>query len=605
MVSRNEVVRRLSAVLIADVVGYVPKMRDDEMSTHIQVKADFEALLAPRVVAHHGRVVKTTGDGIHAEFGSVVDAVECAIEIQRASGVADPGPEQSRLQYRLAINLGDVIIEENDIYGDAVNIAVRLQGITEPGGIFLSGDAYRHVKGKTKFAFEALGERQLKGVAEPIEVFRVAPDGATSGKEPARRPGGAATLPAAPSIAVLPLEDLNPDKEQNYFSDGITNDLITDLSKFSELFVIASDTAFTYKGKDARIQDVGRELAVRYVVTGSVRRAGDRIRININLVDSTTGRHIWAERYDRPTTDLFELQDEIVQTVVGTLVTRVHHSENQRVLSSKPDKFQAYDAYLRGRAVWQSWTGDANREARDWFNRAIELDPSFSLAYGYLSYTLVQGWLGGWTRDRETLERARQLAQKAVELGPSEFDNHWSLAAAYLHDREFDKAMAAYRRAYELNPNSPSLLVDLSEALVYVGRVDEAVQHVERAMRLNPIYPDWYLWTLGIVLYHAGEYQRALEALLKMSNPANLSRRHLIATNVRLGRMAEARRVAAEFMANEPTYTLDRERVWPYRDEAMREQLVADLRSAGLPDIASNGNRLPGERGEGRHGQAI
>jgi adenylate cyclase len=602
-VSKKKVVRRLSALLVADLVGYVGKMQADETSTHNQVQADFNALLVPRVRAHHGRVVKTMGDGLLAEFSSVVDSVQCAVEIQRAMGARRPSsPEKPRFQYRIAINLGDVIIENDDVFGDGVNLAARLQTLAEPGGILLSGEAYRHVKGKTKVAFEDLGTRQLKGVAEPIQVFRVAPKAVKSGRGQVPTSAAASSPRAAPSIAVLPLDDLNRDPDQSYFSDGITNDLITDLSKFSELFVIASHTAFTYKDKAVNIQDIGRELGVRYVVEGSVQRAGDRIRINIQLIETGSGRHLWAERYDRSTGDFFQLQDEIVQTVIGTLVTRVHLSEIQRVLSSKPDKFQAYDVYLRGRAVWQQWTSQTNREAQELFKRAIELDPGFALAYGYLSYTYVQAWLGGWERSPKTLERAKKLAQKAVELGPSEFDNHWSLAAAYLHGREFEKAMAAYQRALELNPNSPNLLVDMAEALVYVGRVDEAVKHVERAMRLNPIYPDWYLWTMGIVLYHAGEYERALTSLMKTGNPPNLARRHLAATNVRLGRLAEARRVAAKFMENDPDYTLDRERVWPYKDESMREALMADLRRAGLPDNVSNENKTPRKRKEGRHG---
>ena len=597
--SKKEVVRRLSALLVADLVGYVGKMRADETSTFHQVREDFDTLFVPKVRSHRGRVVKTMGDGLLAEFPSVVDSVNCAIAIQKAAAARNAGvKKQPPFQYRIGIDLGDVIIDRNDVFGTGVNVASRLQAMAEPGSILLSGEAYRHVKGKTKTDFEDLGARELKEIGEPIHVYCVVGRDAPSSRRPPITP---ATSRNAPTIAVLPLDNLNGDPEQSYFSDGITNDLITDLSKFSELFVIASHTVFTYKGKAVNIKELGRELGIRYVVEGSVQRAGDRVRVNIQLIETANSRHLWAERYDRPTGDLFHLQDEIVQSVLGTLVTRVQLSESHRVLSGKPDTFQAYDIYLRGRAVWQQWTNQANREAQKHFVRAIKLDPAFALAYGYLSYTYVQAWLGGWERSPKTLQRAKALALKAVELGPSEFDNHWSLAAAYLHDREFDKAMDSYRRAYELNPNSPNLLVDLAEALVYIGRVNEALVHIERAMRLNPIYPEWYLWTQGIVLYHAGRYEQALAALLKGGNPANLSRRHLAATLVRLGRVADARRVAAQFLQDDPDYTLAREKLWPYQKEDMREALVTDLRQAGLPDGVTTDSRTPPKRKERRH----
>ncbi len=492
-----------------------------------------------------------------------------------------------------------MIIDRGDIFGDGVNTAARLQALAEPGAILLSAEAYRHVRGKTRTAFEDLGLKELKGVTEPAHVYKVT-KAATAARQ--SRASAGVSPRNAPGIAVLPLDNVNGDPEQSYFSDGITNDLITDLSKFPELFVIASHTVFTYKGKAVNVKDLGRDLGVRYVVEGSVQRAGDRVRVNIQLIETAHGRHLWAERYDRPTGDLFKLQDEIVQAVLGTLVTRVQISESHRVLTGKPDKFQAYDVYLRGRAIWSQWTSRTNREAQKHFARAIELDPAFALAYGYLSYTYVQAWLGGWERSPKTLQRAKALAQKAVELGPSEFDNHWSLAAAYLHDREFGKAMDSYQRAYELNPNSPNLLVDLAEALVYVGRVDEAIAHVERAMRLNPIYPEWYLWTQGIVLYHAGRFEQALSALLKSANPTNLSRRHLAATLVRLGRLKEARIVAQKFMEEDPGYTLAREDAWPYQSEKMKEELVADLRRAGLPEGIVSHSKTSPKRKDRDHG---
>jgi adenylate cyclase len=581
-VSEKRVVRRLAALLVADAVGYSGLMRVDETATHLLVRSDLDTLFAPNVRVFGGRVVKTTGDGLLAEFPSIVDCVECAMEIQKAVAAQQAAaPSGTRLPYRIGINLGDIIVETDDIYGDSVNVASRLQALAEPGGILLSGDAYRLLKGKLTAMFEDLGEQVIKGLAEPIRVFRV---GRANLK--ARESGAVvvAPIPSVPSIAVLPFENLSGDPDQGYFSDGITNDVITDLSKFPELFVIASHTVFAYKGRPVKVQEVGRELGVRYVVEGSIQRTGDRIRINTQLIEAATGRHLWAERYDRPMPELFGLQDEIVQTIVGTLTTRVDLSERQRSLVKETESLQAYDFYLRGRDVWFFWTEEGNRRAEEFFAKAIEMDPNFARAYGYLSYTLVQRWLGGWAQTPEVLERACNLAIRAVALGPSDFENHWSLGAAYVYSRELEKGMAALERAVSLNPNSPGLLIDWADALVYAGRSEEAITAVERAMRYNPIHPDWYLWTLGMALYHAGRFEEALSALRKVGDPPNLLRRHLAATYVRLGRMGEARRVAAEFLKQDPTYTLQREQNWPYKDRDMLRAFVADLRDAGLPE---------------------
>jgi TolB-like protein len=583
-VSEKRVVRRLAALLVADAVGYSGRMREDETATHHLVMADLASLLAPSVREHGGRVVKTTGDGLLAEFSSVVDCVQCALQIQEAvAGRPSAGPEERRLLYRIGINLGDIIVEPDDIYGDGVNVAVRLQGLAEPGGILLSGDAYRHVRGKLSAGFEDLGDQVVKGFTEPVRAYRVLMAGVpASGQRDA-----AATLrslgPAMPSIIVLPFDNLSGDLSQGYFSDGITNDIITDLSKYSELFVIASHTSFTYKGKHVKVQDIGRELGVRYLVEGSVQRAEDRVRINAQLIEASSGRHLWAERYDRPMQDVFRLQDEIVQTIVGTLVGQVSRSEGRRALHSRTDSLEAYDIYLRGRAAWHDWRKESNRKAEELFAKAIELDPTFAHAYGYLAYTLLQGSLVGWERSPEKLQRACELAQKAVTLAPSDSDNYWSLAGAYVYSREFDKGMAAFARAVELNPNNPNLLVDMADALVFVGRPEEAIVHIERAMRLNPIHPDFYLWSLGIALYYAGRYAESVAALTRMSDPPNLVRRHLAANYVRLGRLVEARRVAAEFLIQQPAYTLEQEKARPFRDPSVLEAFIADLQRAGLP----------------------
>jgi adenylate cyclase len=582
MAAQRDVARRLSAILVADLVGYTEQMRTHEASTHARVKADLAGLFTPKIEAYRGRVVKLMGDGLLAEFASVVDCIECAREVQPAIAAGQSAlPEHARFAYRIAVNVGDVIVEPDDIYGDGVNLAVRLQALGDPGGIIVSDDAYRQVRGKMDAVFEDLGEQMIKGVKEPLRIHRVVMDEARTGETAPAAPR--VSLPGVSPIAVLVFENQTGDPARRYFSDGITNDIVTDLSKFSQLLVIASHLVFGGDNRTGNVQDVSRKLGVRYLVEGSVRGDADRVRINVQLIEGKSGRTLWAERYDRPIGEIFKLQDEIVRTIVATVVSRVSQSEDQRVLRDRPDSLEAYDAYLRGRAAFAVWAHGSNLQARDFFRRAIELDPTFSLAHGYLSFTLVQSWLGGWETAPEILARASMLARKAVELGPSEFDNYWSLAQAHLVNRDFESAMAAFGRAGDLNPNSPNLLVDLSEALVYVGRVEEAAANVRRAMQLNPMYPDWYLWTLGIALFHAGKHQEAVEALTK-GNPPNLARRFLIASYARLGRMTEAKRAAAEFLTGEPGYTLAREDVWPYREAQMKQDLISALRLAGLPD---------------------
>jgi TolB-like protein/Tfp pilus assembly protein PilF len=584
-VSEKGDVRRLAAILVVDAAGYSEMMRIDETSTHRQIKSDIGSIFAPVTQAHRGRVVKTTGDGLHAEFASIVDCVQCAAAMQQDVAKRQTKlPGSAPLLYRIGINLGDIIVEPDDIYGDGVNVAVRLQGLAEPGEILLSGDAHRQVAGKVKIQFEDLGHHRVKNIAEPIHVFRVPYPGAPSAEDRKRPAAPLPQQPAAASIAVMPFDNLSGDADQGYFSDGLTNDVITDLSKFSELFVIASHTAAAYKAKSPALDTLGRDLGVAYVVQGSVQRAGDRIRINVKLAETATGRHLWAERYDRKAQDLFQVQDEIVQMIVGTLVARVSISERMRALHQKPENLKAYDFYLRGRAAFQGWTPEGNRQAQEFFGRAMHLDPFFALAYGYLAYSYIQAWLAGWNRSPEALRRARELAQQAVVLGPSDFDNQWSLGAAYIYSREFEKGMSAYERAVELNPNSPDLLVDMADALVYVGRPEDAAANVERAMRLNPIHPDNYLWTLGIALYYCGRYDESVAALMRMNDPPNLVKRQIAADYVRLGEIEKARKTAEDFLNHDPGYKLEREWVWPFKDPKDVESFMDDLRRAGLPD---------------------
>ena len=583
-------VRRLAAVLVADAVGYSGLMRVAETSNYNQYKTDIKVLFVPTIRKHRGQIVKTTGDGLLAEFASIVDCVQCAIDLQRGGSER----QSEHLSYRIGINVGDIIVDTDDIYGDGVNIAARLQGLAEPGGITLSGDAYRQVVGKLDASFQDLGECAIKSIAEPLRVFRIALKDASAG---AVQPDVAhirATPAIVPSIAVLPFETLSRGADYAYFSDGITNDIITSLSKFSELFIIASHTAFTYKGKSIRLPEIGRKLGVRYVVKGSVQRTRERIRISVQLIEAANGRHLWAERYDRLAREVFQVQEEIIQTIVGTLIARLDMSEQRRVLNKEPNNLETYEVYLRGRAAWREWNAESNRRAQQHFRETIKLDRAFAPAYAYLSYTIIQAWLSGWESSPEILQTARDLASKAIVLEPENFENHWSLAMAYLYSREFDTAMATFERAISMNPNSAGLLIDMADALVFDGRAKEAIASVERAMRLNPICPNSHLWTLGIALYHSGEFEKSLAALKRIGNAPNLVRRHEAAVHVQLGEVEKARKIAADFLAQYPDYTVERERLWPYRDTNMLEAFIADLRSAGLPDEIDNGGTRNG-----------
>src|SRR6202521_2781761 len=377
-------VRRLAAILAADVAGYSRLMGADEEGTHERLKAHRRALVDPKITEHRGRIVKTTGDGMLVEFASVVDAVRCAVEVQR--GMAERNaevPQEQRIEFRIGINVGDIILDGGDIFGDGVNVAARLEGLAEPGGICLSGDAQRQVRGKLDVVFEDAGEQRLKNIAWPVRVFRVRPAGAAANARPAL------ALPDKPSIAVLPFQNLSGDPEQEYFADGMVEDIITALSRFRNLFVISRNSSFTYKGHAVDVKQVGRELGVRYVLEGSVRKAANRVRITAQLIDAATGAHLWADRFDGGLEDIFSLQDQVTASVVGAIAPKLEQAEIERAKRKPTESLDAYDYYLRGIASVNLGTRDANAEALRLFYRASELDPDFATAYGMAAWCYV------------------------------------------------------------------------------------------------------------------------------------------------------------------------------------------------------------------------
>ena len=618
VVASPGVVRRLAAILVADAVGYSRLMAADELGTHIQFRSHINDLVGPEITEHRGRLVKTTGDGFLAEFPSVVDAVGCAVELQRDLREWNAGiPDSRRMAYRMGINLGEVIVEQDDIYGEDVNLAARLEALAVPGGICLSAEVYRGVRNKIDCEFQDLGNHRVKNIPDPVRVYQVVDElsGQVDSDEPetAEEPADDDAVPSAetplklrdrPSIVVMPFTNLSSDHERDYFCDGLTEDITTDLSKFSNVYVVASSTAFTYKGKRVTPQEISRELGVRYFLVGSVQLSSDRVRVNAQLIDATSGFHLWAERFDRDYEDIFALQDEMIQMIVTALAVKVNKSELERAMEKETDNLSAYYAFLRGAYLWKSNLDRSNeseegfKESRRWLEKSAELDPEFARAWGWLSYVHMTSWLEGWSGD-EAVALAEDYALRAVELGPADYDNHYALAFVYAKTRRFEQALGAYRTALNFNQNDPDVVVEMAETLSQVGRHRDCIEQVRRAMYINPNFPEWYHWIAGFAYYHAGDYENALTELGKMLRPNNKVWLIIAASHAQMAEarkrdhddgaadseMKQARQAIKRFLARRPDWTIEKER----RAEAFlrsedESHWLDGLRLAGLPE---------------------
>jgi TolB-like protein/Tfp pilus assembly protein PilF len=491
-------------------------------------------------------------------------------------------PEQRRMEYRIGLNVGDVIVEGERLYGDGVNIAARLEGLAEPGGICISGTVYDQVENKLVLGYEYVGEQAVKNIAKPVRVYRVREPRAAVASESQL----ALALPDTPSIAVLPFTNMSGDPEQEYFSDGITEDLITDLAKLSNLFVIARNSTFVYKGKAAKVQDVSKELGVRYVLEGSVRKADTRVRITVQLIDATTGHHVWAERYDRELKDIFALQDEITRQIVGVLEVKLTGGEQERLGCGYTDNVEAYDSFLRGWEYYWRFTPEANTQARQMFERAVELDPKFALAYARLSATYWLEWVERWNPDPHTVERALALAQTAVALDAALPAAHIALGMAYQLQKQDAQAIAEKRKALVLAPNDATSYEELAEVLITAGQPEEAIKLSEKAMRLNPYYPPHYLSWLAVAYQLTGRYEEAIATHKRAlsRNPAILADHVCLAAIYgELGRTEEAQAEAAEVLRLRPHFSAE---AWTqalfYNDQAVTNRVLAALRKAGL-----------------------
>ncbi|WP_353646677.1 adenylate/guanylate cyclase domain-containing protein [Mesorhizobium sp. WSM2239] len=584
--------RKLAAILAADVVGYSRLAREDEDRTLARLRALRSDLIDPTIAVHNGRVVKRTGDGALVEFRSVVDAVRCALEVQNGMVERNAGvPQDRRIEFRIGIHLGDVVEEnDGDLMGDGVNIASRLEGVAAPGAICLSEDAYRQVKARLDLSVSDLGSTQLKNIAEPIRVYLLRV-GSADAKATAISEAVSGRLATAPppklSIAVLPFANMSGDAEQEYFADGISEDIITALSKLSQLFVIARNSSFTFKGRNVNVQEVSRNLGVHYVLEGSVRKSGNRVRITAQLIDATTGGHLWAERFDRDLTDIFAVQDDVTQQIVDALALSLTEGDRQRLATEHTGNVEAYDYFLRGRELWHRLTKETNIAARELLQRAIELDTKFASAYAFLALTHALDYVNRWSPSPpKSLEQAEVVATRAVALDDRNPWAHWALSLGNLYMRRHDKAISEAQRAIALNPNFVEGHVSLGEALYYSARAEEALKYFEQAKILNPYFPDVLLHFHALASFQLGRYEEAaglLKQRLTRNPVTDVSRALLAACCGHLGRFDEARAAWQEVFRVNPDYSLEyRRKVLPYKNPEDFELLVDGLRKAGL-----------------------
>ena len=632
--------RKLTAIFSADVKGYSRLMGDDEEAT-IHTLKTYREVITTLIEQHHGRVVDSPGDNLLAEFASAVDAVKSAVAIQHELKTLNAELEDHRkMEFRIGLNVGDVITDEDRLYGDGVNIAARLEGLADPGGICLSGTVYDHIATKLDVPCTYHGEQTVKNIAQPVRAYMVELDAdgtAPHGRQasPAHRPsaaprgarrwstaavavaavlvmgagvlvfrtysphlspssettpaeeGSALPLPDKPSIAVLPFTNMSGDPEQEYFSDGITEDIITDLSKIAGLFVIARNSAFTYKNKAVNVQDVGRELGVRHLLEGSVRKAGPRIRITAQLIDATTGKYVWAERYDRQLEDIFDLQDEIRQKIVFALKVTLTPEEQARFRRAPTVSLEAYDAYLRGVEMMWRFTSEANGSARELFSEAIQLDPNYAAAYAQLGFAYWITWITQWTDDPPTaMKQAAEQAKRALVLDDQLALGHRIIGVVSVFQQQYAQARRSIERAIELDPNDAEHLVMYAAVLTFSGRPYEALTALERGMRLNPHTPYIHSYFMGVTRLVLGEYDRAVQALESVVSrvptfqPAYI---FLVFSYAEQQEMEEARARAAAIKRLNPQFSGD---LWaqqiPFHDPTYRTHLRDILREVGL-----------------------
>ena len=625
--------RRLAAILAADVQEYNHLTELNEESSTATL-CSYRAVVEESIAAHKGHIFSSAGDGVVAEFPSIVEAIRCAGEIQNEIAERNNSiPKDERMQFRIGVNLGDVIAEENNLYGSGVNVAVRLEQLAEPGGILLSQTVYDQVRRIVEIPFEDVGERRLKNIAEPVHVYRVLPAplprlnrflsriwrnprlGAAAGVVVLllalgasfylRQPtalwetllGGRGALPEHAAIAVLPFDDISPTHDQQYLADGITEELITGLAKFPELIVMARNSTFAYKDKLTDARQVGKDLNVNYVIEGSVQRADQNMRVTAQLIDASTGRQIWADRYDRQVNNIFAIRDDITRSIAGTLGSIagvVALAEAERVSAKNPNSFTAYDYLMKGWYAYNKFTREDNAAARDLFEQARKIDPDYARAYAGLAWTYELDYDFEWTNDDEkTLKLALELAETAVRLDPNDIQAQWGLGWAYLYNRQYENAMAHYLRARELNPNDAEVLAEMGNLLIYIGEPKQAIDQVKEAIQLNPNHYNWYVYYVGWAYEEAGMPKEAIEIFEKAIDLQNPDEEQLwylptIAAayaHPTVGRMDDARKVVKTILSRDPGFSISKKvSRYPYRTKELADRYANALRRAGLPE---------------------
>ena len=578
--------RRLAAILAADVVGYSRLIRADEEGTLARLKTLRDELIDPAISQNGGRIVKLMGDGILVEFASVVDAVRAAAEIQRdLAGRNARMATAQRIDFRVGINLGDVVIDGDDIQGDGVNLAARLEGLAAPGGICVSAGVYDQIRDRMDLPFEDLGERALKNIDRPVRVWQWTLDGAA----PARSVAGSdyPPLPDRPSIAVLPFDNMSGDPEQGYFADGITEDIITDLSKISGLFVIARNSSFAYRGRSPDVRRVCRELGVRYVLEGSVRKAGGRVRINAQMIDGATGGHLWAERYDGDLADIFAVQDKVTGEIVDALKVELSAGERSRRVDRGRVDPEAYDCLARARTSLYRFTAEAMVESRAMLERAIDLDPDFAPAYALLALTHCIEYANAWNAaGPDYIARALELANKAREIDPNEPQAYHALALTQMWRRDLPAAERAAERAVALDVNFAGGYAALGSVRDFAGKHESAIEQFERALRLDPQY-DLALHFLGRAQFALGRYDEAETNFRRrlIRNPgSDMTRAYLASLYGHTGRLEAARRIWQEVLEINSDFAPERLReILPYQGTAWFDRFLGGLHKAGLP----------------------
>ncbi len=585
--------RRLAAILAADVVGYSRLVRSNEERTLAKLRELRESVVEPAVAKHAGRVVKWMGDGVLTEFASAVDAVSCAYDIQ--SSIHSRNREalgDQEITFRVGINIGDVVVEGDDIHGDGVNVASRLESLSDPGGICISASVHEHIKHRLDVPFQDAGAQQVKNIVEPIRIWKwtnSANDDAGSKKSTSDSAlNSAPSLPEIPSIAVLPFDNMSGDAEQEYFADGMTEDIITDLSKLSGLLVIGRNSSFVYKGKAVDLRLVGKELGVHYVLEGSIRRAGNRIRMNAQLIETGNGSHVWANRRDGTLEDVFDLQDEITREIVDALSVQLREGEETRLGSQYTSNTEARDWFLKGRQRYREPGPQANAEAQVLFTRALEADPNFAYAMAVRSYLKFHAWFFKWNSHQNAFEEALAEAELAAKIDPNLAAAHAFLGWMHMWGEGFKRALSEHKTALSLDPNSSDGHLWQASSFIYAGTPELAIAPMDRAMRLEPHTPPIYLLNYGHLMLQLDRYEEAIEylqAAIRNAPQFPMNYIFLSAVKTAQGKLKEAEEAGLRLLELIPVATVSTlSSQLPYAKEEHRQKVVEGLKAAGLPD---------------------